>query len=317
MYNNLLKVLCLAILLNSCSNPIEFNGGETKPLLVLNCLVQADSIIKADVSRSVFFLDSYGNQNTLMPNADIEVFVNGNSVGKMQFVSNDPVGEYYSSYYGVSYYSINYTARKGDKIRIEASAPNFDKIWAETIVPEHAAEISNIEQVITTNQYGERMQCYYRITFQDIPNEKNYYLLTAVSIYPEQITGTYDTLSINDYPLYSTDVIFDNGSTDDIFGEGSRGMFNVFSDDLIDGKEYSFIVTPDNYTNSDVSVTFKMHSITKEYYLYLQTISASYNDDFLEIFGEPVQVFNNINGGIGILGGSAINEKSVLHKADY
>jgi hypothetical protein len=312
MYKNLLKVvLCLTISLNSCVNTIEFKGRETKPLLVLNCLVQADSVIKADISRSVFFMDNYSEQNTFVTDADIEVFVNGNSIGKMQFVANRHM-DYYGNY-GVSSYSINYKAKKGDKIRVNVSAANFDKIWAETIVPEYATEISDIEQTTEINEYGALVPAYH-IKFKDNPNEKNYYLLTAVKIYPEQVTGAYDTIiDISDYPLSSTDVIFGQiGSIDNIFGGSDYRMFNIFSDDLINGQEYSLVVTADYYFSSlVVSITFKLHSITKEYYLYLQTISASYND-FLGVFGEPVQIFNNINGGIGILGGSAIGEKSIL-----
>ena len=45
-----------------------------------------------------------------------------------------------------------------------------------------------------------------------------------------------------------------------------------------------------------------LQQISKDLYLYLKTRSASGGDDFLS---EPVQVHNNIIGGLGVLGSYA------------
>jgi hypothetical protein len=87
----------------------------------------------------------------------------------------------------------------------------------------------------------------------------------------------------------------------------------VFSDDLINGKEYPLSFS----TNEDVYeylpkfdygqraaikkvVNIYLQSISKDYYMYLKSRSAAMaGTDF---FSEQVQIHNNIVGGIGILG---------------
>jgi len=51
-----------------------------------------------------------------------------------------------------------------------------------------------------------------------------------------------------------------------------------------------------------------LQSISKSYYLYLQTRASIKSNTF---FAEPVQVYNNVDGGIGILGSYTSNVRKL------
>ena len=53
--------------------------------------------------------------------------------------------------------------------------------------------------------------------------------------------------------------------------------------------------------HSEISV--ELQSLSYEYYMYLKTREANSNmSSFEESFSEPVQIYTNVIGGIGILG---------------
>jgi len=58
----------------------------------------------------------------------------------------------------------------------------------------------------------------------------------------------------------------------------------------------------ENY--SQVPVRLEVRSLSPELYRYIKTTETEVSD-FDELFGEPIQVFCNIDGGIGIFGGSS------------
>ena len=53
----ILAVLFIGLLICGCDKTIEFNGKITSPMLVVSCFVTPDSVIKAELTKSRFFLD--------------------------------------------------------------------------------------------------------------------------------------------------------------------------------------------------------------------------------------------------------------------
>jgi hypothetical protein len=121
---------------------------------------------------------------------------------------------------------------------------------------------------------------------------------------------------LTDYTFSFDDIVSGNTNRDSIGPPNSlsTNKFNVFSDDLFNGKQYALkFSVPYNkevYLPGKIPLSTKkelyidLQGISREYYLYLQTRSNAKNSNF---FAEPVQVYTNITGGIGILGSYTTN----------
>ncbi len=160
----------------------------------------------------------------------------------------------------------------------------------------------------------------YTLKFKDNPNEKNYYRLVVLSkefyTQTDSVTQVQTQSEVDNYSFDFTDVVSGNNSNNDplslVGGSNLNAMYNVFTDDLFNGKtysltfstyQYSYIYRPKyKYEQKNLEktiVSVYLQSISKDYYLYLKSRVASGGDNF---FSEPVQVYNNIAGGIGIFG---------------
>ena len=204
---------------------------------------------------------------------------------------------------------------------------------------------------ITPDSVAERTACKYRFTIKlkDPAGERNYYRLIVnyLPAYIDKYAFKYYVYTCYGYsdnngytetcayessyaPIYSliSDFNFDDvvagsttGAAEDELGlETSSNVFGVFNDDLFDGKEYPLTFTiwgyrysffpgqePDEIEHDQIRI--ELQAISRDYYLYLRTREASENS--MEIFSEPIQIHNNIKGGIGILGSYTSNVKTV------
>ena len=329
-----LSILFTALLFASCEKEIEFKGEITDPLIVVNSYITPDSIISAHISESRFFLrDSVSFKN--LENADVAVWVNGVYKEKMIHIEK-------GTYKGTHIPSI------GEIIKLVVKVPNKKDVYCEAKIESQPVIVSidtaNIwtGERYSTSTYGystnngptvwktdtmaiiKGNQINYTLKFKDNPNERNYYrLLVVIKEYYKvfDINKKDSTIRITDnYNFNFTDVVSGNNSNSDPldFGSGSYNEYNVFSDDLINGKEYPLSFS----TNEDVYVYFPkydygqttpvkkivniyLQSISKDYYMYLKSRSAAMaGTDF---FSEQVQIHNNIVGGIGILGSYTIS----------
>ncbi|GHT18037.1 hypothetical protein FACS189429_3560 [Bacteroidia bacterium] len=303
----------------ACEKIIEFKGKETQPLLVVNSIIQPDSTLLVSVTNSVFFLSN----NLIEPieNADVLLFVNNNFVEKMEYVPVDHDGYSYFTY------NSHYKLKAGDKVRYEVSAPNFDKVWAEVTIPVPVTIIAldtlveqNIYETDTYNYTPEKWHC--KMKFADNANEKNYYRLSVVKKIAgyNSYTGEYEVRQM-EFGFNSNDMLFNNDPANSGIIYEYSNEYNIFSDDMINGKEYTlaFDIEPENgglgqiSENDSTFFYFRLENLSYEYYMYLRTLSSQ-NDD-MGFLAEPTQIFTNINGGIGILGAFSVSDKKVEWKA--
>ena len=291
-------VIFSSILFSSCEKIIEFNGEKTTPFLVMNSVLKADSTVKVHISKSRFFLDDDSAMSDINT-ATVKMWVNNIEQTPLQLLNN---GIYYSQY----------KPKTGDKIKITASASSLVDISSTTIVPE-PPEVISIDTIYgyeTQDGYNSKM-LNFDIKFKDSQNLDEYYLIYGKQKeYHHSIDTNNEESSEYDMQLFSDDVIFKNENSANFTDENaySNNAFNIFSDALINGKEYTFRMKTniyyDSYQQSEQKKTYKIYfqKITKDWYLYLKTISIVNND--LSMFTEPVQVYSNIQNGLGVLGAS-------------
>ncbi len=310
----------------SCQKNIEFNDEISKPMVVVHSFLSPDSVVSAHVSLSRFFLnDSIGFKD--INNAVVDVIVNGVLKDKMSRISD---GQYRGTY----------KPTIGDVVKLLIKVPSMNDVSSETSFEKPPVIISiDTTKVIyktfyspmQTDTFGVEnlFKIYYTLKFSDSGNEKNYYRLILHRRehyysfnWGEPVEKIYEAYYFN-----FTDVVSGNNTNNSpiagsITGEStdnnSSNKYNVFSDELFNGKTYSLNFNADywllkRYPKYSLDSEFKMNggapekievfislqSISKDYYYYLKSRSASGGDDF---FSEPVQIKNNIVGGIGFLG---------------
>ncbi|MDR2472997.1 MAG: DUF4249 domain-containing protein, partial [Tannerella sp.] len=284
----------LLLSLFSCEKNIEFKGKQQAPLLVINSILSPDSLLTASASKSLFFLSD--EENTAIENADIQVFVNGEQVGKYTFSHSDSAFiDILTSIKGQSYYFLDYKPKAGDRIRYEASAPGLlQGVECETVIPQPTEIISLETESVKNPNRGYGMD--FKIKFQDTPNEKNYYRIAVYMRY--RAWGYYyPGMNIITLPLQVTsdDMVFDsNAPTSGFLTDETDGSYTtVFSDDLIDSKEYTIKchASVDGFSPEDVEdIIVQFISLTEDYYFYLRTLEAS-SEQGDTPFSEPVQIY--------------------------
>jgi hypothetical protein len=296
----------------ACEKEIEFKGKIVAPKLVANGFFSPDSAVSIHLSESRFFLSNENNFRNVT-DADVSLWKDGKIIETLRSVGG---GRYIGNYY----------PKVGDKLNITAKAPGFDAIDCATeIVP--APVILTVDTLNTHFNvddyhggygYDETAVYYVRenydltVQISDPPKVSNYY---SVFLY---IRNYYNDGNYMDEGVWfeSDDLVF--GTLDaDLFGmEGNT--YNVFSDELFDGNEYRLKLRYEHYFTGDNSpedpkhpttrlirreLNVELQSLSKPLYLYLKSRSASENsEDLGGLFSEPVQIFSNVNGGIGILG---------------
>jgi len=322
-------ILCLFCLV-SCQKDIVFNGDTTEPLVVVNSYITPDSVISAHISESRFFLNDTTTFKEIN-NANVSVWVNGTFKEKMTYSEN-------GIYLGIFKPSI------GEIIKLIVKVPSKMDVSSEAIINPKPDIISlDTTDIWTDERYLINYSSYntvggptvmtndtiaivnghqinYKLKFKDNGSENNYYRLVVITkeTYVTIDKMTKDTITEirNNYNFNFTDVVSGNNTGNDplsIVGNSANNLYNVFSDELFNGKTYSlsFVTNEDVYTYKPEylygqetpvkqTVNIYLQSISKDYYLYLKSRPvASAGTDF---FSEAVQIHNNIVGGIGILG---------------
>lgn len=336
----LLIILVLSVFF-SCEKEIIIDSQLLAPKIVVNAFIANDSVISVFVYQNTP-INTTENAKT-RSDASIVLTENGNQTHKLErfFTLSQNFGyDYTKEEYGMDanefdttyYYSIpEFYGIPGNNYRIEVSCPGFETVSAETTVPfpvklhaiDTSSTISNESNYILINSY-------FKIKFSEPANETNYYRLVKFEnkgkFYP--VYNETDTLQyfINQHSsgedrFNSNDPVFSNVHEDAnsyIFGSGWNS-FGIFTDELINGKDYEVSVYESiGYSNDYFesfsfidtekgefeTIKFAFQSISSDMYFFLKSIDLqSYNDG--SPFSEPVPIFNNIENGYGIFGSYA------------
>ncbi len=329
MKNNVLAIITIVtgILLASCEKEIEFNGEQTDSKLVINSLIEPGQPIKANISKSIFFLDN--EANTEAPDDLVAMlYVNGDLLGTMTphydtiisyevWNPNDPnLGRVQKVY------TYDYCPVAGDIIKITASANGFDDVEGETSPLPQPVEWSLGDFKIThlnTDFYIDEEDTIVTVygsfeltvNLRDLSSNKSdfYRLLARFNNYDDYMND--DRFYIT--PTYDDPVFGSVVSENDIFDlDLSTTPEGVFSDVLFDGKTYQIKLplniygTYKNHPNADVyRLPVVMQHLSKEYYYYLNTCDQG--DEYNAFFAEPIQTYTNVEGGFGIVGGRSVD----------
>jgi hypothetical protein len=285
-------LLSVAFLSSSCEKVIEINVPEKERKIVLNALVNPDSVFTVHITRSKTILES--NTLDFIDDADASLFENGEFAGSLEYMGYD------------KYILPGFVPQTGNTYRIEVEHPVLKSVQSEITVP---APVS-ITETDTSRRIGEFGNEIYNLNIHiDDPDQKeNFYSLSMFA-----------TLRYYDF---ENEVFLDSTRTESIFfrpldegnnefGEGfleqqlsffmdnklffSDAPFRTTGGELVMALEYYlYFFAPDT-----INIKVRLDHIDKSYYLYSLT-RRKYSETNENPFSEPVQVYNNIQNGFGI-----------------
>lgn len=304
----------LLLLLSACQNEIDYKGGAHNPRLVMNALLNADTLVNK------LFLNLSGNQGTPeVKDALIHLYVNDELKETLPYIRrgfNDRTG----------YYLITTAFAEKDKVRIEAtSSDGVHRVHAEVVVPQRI-DIQRIDTATVTqlDSYSNNTEVIrLKITLNDRVNEQNYYQLgvkqnyiTRGRSYKEEkdtiftrsesaFESSFDMALSDGKPMSEAEI--ENGLFPTV-----RNQYGIFDDTYFKDKSYTLTVYTtifeDYYPYVEIlksetlAYDVSLKCITKEQYYYLRAMNILDSDGFDPIMNQPVQLPSNVTGGLGFVG---------------
>ena len=296
---NFLYFFTFSMLFASCDIVVDLDIPEHERVLVVNSILTTDSMINASISHSVGAFDA--SSISYVNNATVEVYEDGVLLGEMDeqaSLSYDSSGELDSTYV----YNFNQNPVAGKIYSYEIVHPDYEAVRAETTVP--AAVKLNVNDVTFLSEQDYEKHYRVRFSFNDAP-EDNFYRLRLRN--PNTYSG-FDYFESNDASMISSAGVQSDGAT--FFGNEA-----LFDDEMFNGTEKEISIDFFDYKSFwfeeegiEVQFILELSSVSESYYTYIRSLRAHYDNQDQFIFaGEPVQVFTNIENGLGVLGSMSID----------
>lgn len=291
--------------LASCRKVLDIDIPEKDRKIVVNSIFAADSAIRVHVSKSISALES-DNDVELVHNAQVSLFKDNTLLEVL-------------NYDGKGFYKSDFGLGAGHEYTVQVTVPNMNTAFSSCVLPEPVSIISLDTSFVTIHVTDEMMGGTYdvdafeaKIRFHD-PDGENYYMVSAkVDFTFEYYYGMKETYSYYPY-ISANDFAIKDNNTYIYFNEISA---MVFDDHIFEGQEYTLPVYFEeyNFNEGENNVTFFLHSIPKEFYLYVLS-REKYNMTEGGFFAEPVLIYNNITNGYGLFTGYSSDSRNFV--VDY
>lgn len=305
-------MLVAALLAVGCEKEIPLDADGVEPKVVVTGSVEAGETLNVHLtySRLIFgWHDAYEEYSfDEIDNATVSLKANGVELGGTLRDSG--------------YYEFGYVPQEGDKIDLKVNVPGHDELTATTVVP-HKPVLTDLRaSVRSTDEYEVNIDVRFKL--KDLASESNYYRMrvflydTTVYRYVDYNGDTVTDLYANEpEQMYFScnDAAISPYSIEDVSIEDVVTYSNLFfTDHAISGENHEIHLTFTQWTGmyyEESSTTSKKHvevevmALSRDRFLYEQSVEASCESDDLGLFQEPVAVHSNIKNGIGIFAGTA------------
>jgi hypothetical protein len=275
-----LTYILLVLSFVSCEKEIPFDGDLSAQKTVLNCYIGAgEPVVYAQVSRTETVLSD--EPFTFVSNAVVQLFDGSVLIGAFTSL-------------GEGRYSLDYTPEAGKTYSIRCVDPLLGEVRSSTIIPNPVAfEVVNAEPV---DEFGSAIDV--DIQFEDGTSDENYYHLLFFtnfdgqsSLLPfqtqEEFLRNTQELSENTFYYFDNCLFNDNSFTDQLVNLN----LNLLSS-----------LNTENYV--------QLVHVSSDYFNYQKSIRLA-ADASGNPFSQPVQIYSNIEGGLGIFAGYAAEEQLI------
>ncbi len=254
-----------------CEKDADIDLPKTAPKLVVYSYISpTDTLIEVQITKSVPFFGNvdYNAENKRVTDATVEISGNGQAA----ILPYDANKQLYIISNGV-----NITIVAGKTYQLKISAPGGFSCSASTTVPAQSPQQISVKIDSTVRNRDGYNEMEYKITsiWKDIVGIANY---------------------------YNNNVHISNSNGG---GGGFSACSAIFSDENKDGTiinqscVFSTYIDPFNPSGGGIKGSLLLLTTDYSYYKYHESLSR-YEDD--NPFAQPVQVFTNIEGGLGCFG---------------
>jgi len=280
-----LLLVLFVLTISSCEKTFEIPIPEESNKLVLNLLMNKDSIMMARVTVSGRLSDMQAGPD--ITNAEVKLYENG--------TYKETLTPYLHS--GRMFYRGNTLPQTGVTYRVTAAVHGYKEVSGSDKIPD-TAKVGEMKLTVSQlNTWTSRATI--NVQLHDDPEVQNYYRIRLYYINEwVDANGNGGRQKLQQY--------FEAGEADlPLFNEDVKGEFYT-TDELFNGRSPRFIFRANigsNYKKMVVEIT----SLTYNSYNYLNStfMAMEKNDEGL---AEKVIVYNNIENGLGIIGGVAQRE---------
>ena len=298
--------LLAGLLLAGCETTVDVDLPEHEPRLVANSLFMPDSLWRVRVTES----KSIRNTNARfepVDDATVEILQDGRVLGTLAFES-DAAGP------GL-YASRTLCPRAGQTYTLRIAAPGFEPVEAEGRVPDSAAFTLAARRLDNTSHYEEPAEI--DVALADPAAAKNYYALSVDILVRDQVRPGDEPRTLRQHvPFSSSDpVLRENAAFGEAFEDGEANYrIALFSDATFDGQTRRLTIRPSVYYGGsgiqEIRFAVSLTALSPDAYEYLRSEAlADRSDD--NPFAEPVEVFSNVHGGLGVFAGTNPAERAV------
>ena len=328
---------------------LEIGNYPVSKRLVLNSILQVENdtnCLYINNSYPIFDpANARKDRNSWMQTGHLDLIIPSSPVSIIR--NNIPETDVYANPDNNIIYYVSPHLSANDIVQVQAEH-NGRVISAKTTIPPTPQitriDTTSFKRTIGQNYYygywWSNTDNYFRIkiNIKDPAHIKNFYrLLVNVDVethYDPEYTERYDIPVIESYTasgFISEDPVITNGNPPEDNSDFSiitfeQNHFGVFTDEMFDGQEYPlnvFIPSPyENYyggyyfftTKRKYTLKIRLQSLSEDLYRYYTSLQkyTYYNDELIE----PVRVYNNVEGGLGILG--SINQLTeVIWEEEY
>ncbi len=276
------------------------NAGNITPKIVANCILTDSNNFFITVTKSLSALDNAPIKP--IKTAKVEVF---DSKGNSEILVYNPAV--------LAYEGTVMRAIEGEKYKVVISAKGFETVTMETNMPKEVKikttkfKIQGLNRIYYNTGVKDEYYIYYKsgkltVTFDDDPNEENYYILSLEEYWEGSAGSTRWGNSRWECKFPGVE------TTSDPFTGG--GYQYYFKDGVFNGKTIQLdFTTPEGDNNYAGGSTDSVIG----YFVKLNHVSADLSKHWLTVdkakmagsnpFEEPVQIYSNVKNGYGILGG--------------
>lgn len=308
-----IMLLALTAAATSCMyQEIDIEDQRTAPVIVMHSYA-TEGGVDITLSRSWFVTDKVRPDS--LAGADIKMRVNGTECGK-------------TIYKGRGRYRIDWPLKPGDKVELKASKEGLPDAKSETTIPAQP-QVKNFSYKLKDIEKENRSLFEFQITFEDKAQTQDYYGVYLWKTDPDLEIFYGDLYRYPIQIITDNEPVFDKNLSvlDDWLMDGSPDYDGIyaFNDRTINGKTYTLnssayidmgiyeTYDPATYTPEDNEDPFTlvvgMVKLSEGYYRYLDTLAKAALDDFGSFgIAEPAMIYNNITGGIGVLGSYSSHE---------
>ncbi|MDX1910747.1 MAG: DUF4249 domain-containing protein [Saprospiraceae bacterium] len=285
----------LAVLMSSCedffSQTVEIDPPPYEKQMALHLnLTNQDSSVIMFISRNYGILETVPNQyDYYVTNALASIYKDGQLWLQLADSTFTLVG------------AVPAPLQAGSTYELRVSHPDYPAVSATQVMPgDFTVDSARIKRNAATGQFGDEYDLV-EVFMKDAPGERNFYEFALVSInynvYYNPTTGMTDTFGVYEYPYYVEEYSDPNVQ----YGVRSGGLL---SDQFFDGQSYKFQAKV--YSSPNTVYRVFVRHVSEDYFNWSRSYESKINADDNPLV-EPVSIFSNISGGLGIF--SLRNEK--------